>query len=466
MQDDTTTTAAGDAAATPRTAAPAAGAPPETDGSRRWYQDLDRSQWRSLAAANLGWLFDGFETYALILTAGVVLRRLDPAAPPSQIAFLTGATIAVTLLGWGMGGILGGVFADYFGRRRALLTSMVLYAAFTGLSALSWSWTAFLVLRFVTGFALGSEWGTGTSLVAEMWPAKARAKAAGFMQCGLGLGFFIASAVWYFVAPIGPDSWRIMFAIGVLPALFALWLRRKVPESQNWSSAAARRKALKARAATDLTESERSFTRLTLRQIMADPRLRKLTILGSLMSLVTTLAWWGISTWVPLYVSGVAAGQGHSASAWASGAGMIYNAGAILGYVAFGFLADRFGRKPTVLLYFAASLVLTPVLFLWTHSIGLVVVVLIVNGFFTLGQYTWMPVWLPEFYPTHLRATGAAFVFNAARFIAFLGPLLSGWIISQLGGYGIAATVVGCIYVLGIIVAPFCPETRGRPLPE
>ncbi|MEU4671803.1 MFS transporter [Amycolatopsis sp. NPDC023774] len=434
--------------------------------STSWTKTLTRTQWRSLIAANLGWLFDGFETYALILTAAVVLKRLDPGAPASQVAFLTGATIAVTLLGWGFGGILGGVFADYFGRRRALLTSMVLYATFTGLTAASWSWASFLVLRFITGFALGSEWGTGTSLVAETWPANARAKAAGLMQCGLGLGFFIASACWLFIAPLGADSWRYMFLIGVLPALFALWLRKSVPESENWKSAHKRRKELKERKDQQLTEHEQSFTRLTLRQIMIDPKLRKLTILGSLMSLVTTLGWWGISTWVPAYVASVAASNGASGQSWASAAGMIYNAGAIAGYISFGFIADRYGRKPAVLLFFGASLVLTPVLFLWTHSLGLIVIVLVINGFFTLGQYTWMPVWLPEFYPTHLRATGAAFVFNAARFVAFLGPLTAGAIISQLGGYGVAATVVGLIYILGLVVAPFCPETRGQQLPD
>jgi len=430
---------------------------------------VSRAQWRSLIAANLGWLFDGFETYALILTASTVLRRLDPGAPGGSIAFLTGATIAVTLLGWGMGGILGGVFADYFGRRRTLLTAIVLYAAFTGLSALSWSWASFLVLRFITGFALGSEWGTGTSLVAEIWPSKARAKAAGLMQCGLGLGFFIASVCWYFIAPLGPDSWRVMFALGVLPALFALWLRRSVPESEQWAAAQRRRAQLRERAAEtpgQFSAEDEVYTRFTLRQIFVDPKLRRLTILGSVMSLVTTLGWWGISTWVPLYVAEVAARSGHSASAWASGAGMIYNLGAIGGYICFGFLADRYGRKRTVLLYFACSLVLTPVLFLWVHDLRLIVAVLVVNGFFTLGQYTWMPVWLPEFYPTHLRATGVAFVFNAARFVAFLGPLLSGAIIAKLGGYGIAATAVGAIYLVGLVVAPLCPETRGRPLPE
>ncbi|MFE7276782.1 MULTISPECIES: MFS transporter [Streptomyces] len=427
---------------------------------------LTRTQRRSLFAANLGWLFDGFETYALILTAGVVLRQLDPSASATQVSFLTGVTISLTLLGWGFGGILGGIFADYFGRRRALLTSMVLYATFTGLTALSWSWTSFLVLRFITGFALGSEWGTGTALVAETWPKNARAKAAGLMQCGLGLGFFVASACWYFIAPLGADSWRYLFLIGVLPALFALWLRRKVPESEQWTAAHQRRRELRERGDDELTAGERSFTRLTLYQVLSDPKLRMLTILGSLMSLATTLGWWGVSTWVPAYVGSLASDSGQDAAAWASRAGMIYNVGAVAGYIAFGFLADRFGRRPAVLLYFGASLVLTPVLFLWTHDLRLIVLVLVVNGFFTLGQYTWMPVWLPEFYPTHLRATGAAFVFNAARFIAFLGPLTAGAIISRLGGYGIAATTVGLIYVLGLVVALFCPETKGKPLPE
>jgi MFS family permease len=431
-----------------------------------WFSGLRRSEWRSLGAANLGWLFDGFETYALILTAGTVIHELDATAKPSHVSFLVGVTIATTLLGWGIGGILGGIFADYFGRRRALLTSMIMYALFTGLTAVSWSWSSFIVLRFVTGFALGSEWGTGTSLVAEMWPRHARAKAAGLMQCGLGLGFFIASFCWNFIQPLGHGAWRYMFVLGVLPALFALWLRRQVPESPRWTGAQRQRAELRDRDSATLDEHERSFTIFTLRAILADPKLRKLTILGSLMSLVTTLAWWGISTWVPAYTAALAAKHGGDAGSWASRAGMIYNAGAIAGYISFGFIADKIGRKPAVLLYFGASLILTPVLFLWTHSLGLVVIVLVINGFFTLGQYTWMPVWLPEFYPTHLRATGAAFVFNAARFVAFLGPLLSGAIISHLGGYGVAATTVGMIYILGIAVAPFCPETRGRQLPE
>ncbi|HEY0450310.1 MFS transporter [Actinophytocola sp.] len=428
-----------------------------------WYRSLDRTKWRALIAANLGWLFDGFETYALILTAGVAIKQLHPQAA-GNLPFYIGLTIAMTLLGWGFGGIVGGVVADYLGRRKVLLISITLYSIFTGLSAFAWNWESFLILRLLTGVTLGSEWGTGTSLVAEMWPAHARAKAAGLMQCGLGLGFFVASAAWHFIAPLGASSWRYMFLLGVLPALFALWLRRSVPESEKWTKVARRRSDLQAR--SSLSTAERRYTRFTLRQILTDPTLRRLTILGSIMSTVTTLAWWGISTWVPAYVGSKAAAEGHDPQSYASTAGMIYNVGAIAGYISLGFAADRFGRKGTVFTYFAASLIMTPVLFLWTSDLTLVLVLCAVNGFFTLGQYTWMPVWLPEFYPTHLRATGAAFVFNAARFVAFLGPLLAGSIIAGLGGYGTAAAVVGLIYVVGMLVVPFCPETKGRQLPE
>jgi MFS family permease len=183
------------------------------------------------------------------------------------------------------------------------------------------------------------------------------------------------------------------------------------------------------------------------------------------MSLTTTLAWWGISSWVPPYIASVAAKANLPGSQWASYAGMAYNIGGILGYAGLGFLADRFGRKPVVMFYFAGSLLMTPVLFLWTTDLNLLLIAAAVNAFFTLGQYSWMAVWLPELFPTRSRATGIAFSFNAPRFIAFLGPLFAGALIVQFGGFSRAAMIISCIYVLGFCVVPFLPETRGRPLP-
>jgi MFS family permease len=211
---------------------------------------------------------------------------------------------------------------------------------------------------------------------------------------------------------------------------------------------------------------QQHYARFTLADLFLDKKLRRLVILGSLMSLTTTVGWWGISTWVPSYVASIAVQNHLPGQQWASISGMVYNLGAIAGYIALGFMADAWGRKRTTILYFAASLVLTPVLFLLTHDLYMVLIVTLINAFFTLGQYTWMPVWLPECFPTRTRATAVAFVFNAARFVAFLGPLFAGLIISKLGGYGVAATTVGLIYILGLAVAFFYPETKGKPLPE
>ena len=437
-------------------------------GSRPWYRALSRGQWNALLASNLGWLFDGYETYALILTVGVALRQLlDPALYPGIPAY-AGTVIAITLLGWGIGGLIGGVLADYIGRKRTMILAILAYSLMTGLSALSWDWVSFAVLRFLVGIAIGSEWATGTSITAELWPDHARGKGAGLMQCGLGIGFFIASFVWLLVSPYGPGAWRYMYLIGILPALVTLWIRRGIPELALWQDASARRRAAVARkrSGETLHAQDAALVRFTLVDLFADPELRRRTLIALLMSLTTTLGWWGISSWVPPYIAATATKAGLSAPQWASFAGMCYNIGAIAGYIGLGFLADAFGRKPVVMLFFALAFLLTPVLFLWTHDLHLLLLVAGINGFFTLGQYTWMSTWLPELYPTRLRATGVAFSFNAPRFIAFMGPLIAGTLIVNLGGYGLAATMVGFIYILGFVATPFLPETRGKTLPE
>jgi MFS family permease len=144
---------------------------------------------------------------------------------------------------------------------------------------------------------------------------------------------------------------------------------------------------------------------------------------------------------------------------------MAYNAAAVIGYVAFGFLADAIGRKPVTACYVLASLLSVVALFLWAQGLAAMLVLAGVCGFFVSGQFTWMPIWLPELFPTRIRATAAAFVFNTPRFIAWLGPLASGWIIANLGGYGNAALALSLLYIVGLAAVPFLPETKGKPLP-
>jgi MFS family permease len=435
--------------------------------SQPWYSALNRAQWITVVASNLGWLFDGYETYAVFLTVGIALRQLLDPAQFAQIPVYAGTIIALTLLGWGIGGMIGGILADYLGRKRTMMLAILAYSIVTGLSAFAWDWMSFAVLRFLVGVAIGSEWVTGASIVSELWPDRVRGRGAGFMQCGLGIGFFLASLVWVYVGGMGPSAWRYMFLIGVLPALLTLWVRRAIPESALWEHVNGQRRVAseRKRSGAALQEHEQALARFTLVDVFHEPEVRRRTLIAFLMSLATTFGFWGISTWVPPYVASIAASASLPGPQWAGFAGMAYNAGAVGGYILFGVLADIWGRRPTTMLYFVGAFALVPVLFLWTQDLTLLLVAAAGLGWFATGQYTWMAAWLPELFPTRIRATGAAFVFNAPRFIAWVGPLISGTLIATFGGFSQAAMAIGAVYILGFVAALFLPETKGKPLP-
>ena len=288
------------------------------------------------------------------------------------------------------------------------------------------------------------------------------------MQCGLGLGFFIASVTWLYISPMGPDAWRYMYLIGVLPALLTLWIRRAIPESELWEEVNKKRIAAinLQKNGNELNDDQSKLAKFTLVDLFTDKSLRKQTIVIFLMSLTTTVGFWGISTWVPPFIASIAGASGKLAPQWASYAGMAYTAGSVTGYIAFGFLADKFGRKPVTIIFFLISLIMTPVFFFLTKDLTWLLMLAFITAAFANGQYTWMPVWIPELYPTRIRATALAFAFNAPRFIAFLGPLLAGSMIVAFGGFGKAAMVLASIYILGILVTPMLRETKGQSLPR
>jgi MFS family permease len=432
-----------------------------------WYRLLDRSQWNTLIASNLGWMFDGYETFAVVMAVGVALRQLLEPSQYSQIPVYAGTVIALTLLGWGIGGLIGGVIADYLGRKRTMMLAILAYSVMTGLSAFAWDWVSFAVLRFLVGLAIGSEWVTGASIVAELWPDRARGRGVGLMQCGLGAGFFLASFVWLFVGAMGPNAWRYMFLIGVLPALLTLWVRRAIPESERWERVNDQRRAAlqRKRSGAALGAQDEALARFTVADLFVEPEIRRRVILAFIMSLATTFAFWGIGAWIPPYIGAAATKAGLSNEAWQSYAGMALNGGAIPSYVAYGFLADAFGRKPVTILYVIGSMLSVSLLFLWAQDLTFMLVGAGLCGVFVSAQYTWMAAWLPELFPTRMRATAAGFVFNTPRLIAWTGPLISGWLITEAGGFSPAAVAISMVYILSLAAAPFLPETRGKPLP-
>jgi len=401
------------------------------------------------------------------MSVGAALRQLLEPAQYGQIPVYAGTLIALTLLGWGIGGLIGGVLADYLGRKRTMMLAILAYSVMTGLSAFAWDWVSFAVLRFLVGLAIGSEWVTGASIVSELWPDRARGRGIGLMQSGLGAGFFLASFAWLFVGAMGPSAWRYMFLIGVLPALLTLWVRRAIPESERWERVNDQRQAAleRKRSGTSLGAQDEALARFTVADLFVEPETRRRVILAFMMSLATTFAFWGISAWIPPYIGAVATKAGLSTQAWQSYAGMALNGSAVFGYAGFGFLADAFGRKPVTIFYVVASLVSVALLFLWAQDLTFTLIGAGLCGIFVSGQYTWMAAWLPELFPTRMRATAAGFVFNMPRLIAWTGPLISGWLITHAGGFSQAAVAISSIYILSLAAAPVLPETKGKPLP-
>ena len=284
-----------------------------------WYRTLNATQWKTLLASNLGWVFDGFEAFALILTVGLAMRQLLSPADLANLPTYAGGIIALTLIGWAIGGMAAGVVADYIGRKRTMILSILTYSIMTGLSAIAWDWTSFAALRFLVGLAIGAEWVTGTAMTAEFWPDHARGRGAGLFQCGFGIGFFLASLVWLFVSTTGAGAWRTMYLIGVLPALLTLWIRKSIPESTLWEEESKRRRAVaeRERRGEAISADEQALTRFTLAELFAEPEIRRRTIVGLIMATASAVGFWAISTWVPPFGGAMAAKTGLPAAQWA-----------------------------------------------------------------------------------------------------------------------------------------------------
>ena len=388
----------------PRGPAGAAAASISQVGPLSWWGSLPADAKRALIVSYLGWVFDGYETFALVIVANTALQQILPADLRGAALTYQGIVIAITLLGWACGGVLWGILADYIGRKPTMIQSILIYSVFTGLTFFVQSWQMLAVLRFLTGLGLGAEWSTGVALVVEKWPERSRAKAAAVLQSGIAVGFFIASFAWFLFQGIGPDGWRYMFLVGILPALVVLYLRRSVRESERWALVAARRRRLES--GVPQTEDDLRLRQFTLKALFTEPKMRRDTIVALLMSLATNVGWWGVATWVPVFIGlQMRARFQASADLWSSYAGIVYNGLAIVGLITFAFVADWVGRKPTLLLYFGLSILVVPLLFLGTWPPAVLLIIAGLTGVFTSGQYSWFAVYVPELYPTRVRAT-------------------------------------------------------------
>jgi SHS family sialic acid transporter-like MFS transporter len=440
-----------------------------------------RGQWLAVTAAGLGWMFDGFEMGLFPLAArpaltellaGPVAAGLPDGASPEQVKAALEVAVggwyavvtAMFLFGAAAGGAVFGWLGDCIGRSRALLLSVLTYSVVTGLGGFATAAWQLAVLRFVAALGMGGEWSLGVALVMEVWPSKARPYLAGVIGMAANLGYLLVGVVSLGIDAVitnSGSSWRPLMFVGVAPAMLCLLIRLFVPESDKWKAAVA--------------EGPKPTPLDLLR-----PELRGRTFLAIAVIGVALLGTWGSVQWLAPWTSkfveraqlaqGVAPDEARAVAKTASTYAQMASAfGACVGAMAASLLAWQFGRRIVYFFLCLASLGVTAWLFRtpWEFGAIFLAVSFLVGGV-TATFYGWAPLYLPELFPTRIRATGQGVAFNFGRIFAGIGTLVLTGQMAQRFQADLASSLAttSLIYAVGLVLIWFAPETKGQPLPD
>ena len=402
------------------------------------------AQRRTLLAAALGWMLDAFDVmlYALVLTH--VMRDLG------MTKGIAGLLNTLTLLASGIGGVLFGFIADRIGRARALMLSILTYSICSFASGLSTSVQMLAAFRFILGLGMGGEWNTGATLVAETWPTHLRAKALAAVQSSWAIGYALAALVAGIVLRYA--NWRAVFFVGIIPALVTLWIRRSVPESEMWK----RNRVVTSQ--LDNESGKSSFWSLFL------PPYLHPTFFLLLMNFFGLFGWWGLFSWIPPYLSLPVDQGGRGFGLMGTTALLLFLnlAGMFPGYLSFGFVADRLGRRKSFVLYLLLTALLVPLYAIARNALVILILGAVV-AFFGTGFFSGSALIGSEIFPTRLRARALGFTYNGARMISSLAPFVIGYV-GQRKGLGPAFFLCSLSFFLAAMMALQLPETRGKEL--
>lgn len=430
---------------------------------------LTRYQWLVLFAAWLGWGFDLFDSILFNFVAPncvPTLLQLPIGSPEAQHATLywTGILTSLLLIGWAAGGVLFGYVGDRIGRTRTLLITMLMYALGTAACAFAPNIWVLVCFRIIASLGIGGEWAAGAAMVAEVMPEQRRVEAGALLYTSAVFGTTLATLLnlqiagrWFVDQP--EVSWRYVFLCGLIPAAVAFGVRLFVKEPERW------------------TRIARSSAPPRLGELFS-PQLRRVTLSGFLMAVIALITWWSCNAFLPVFATGLAQTEGalrgldksatlHLVEDWKFTATMVFNIGGLLGTLLTIPAAKQLGRRPMFAIYFAVATVaifvtfgapLPPQMRLYSYFlIGLSV-------FGVFGSFTY---YLPELFPTRLRATGAGFCYNIGRVIAAIGPFMVGLLASKVAGGAIGVLFwIGVVPLAGLLLMPLVIETRGRMLPD
>jgi MFS family permease len=401
-----------------------------------WYREIDRTQWRTLFAAQLGWMLDAMDVmlYSFALTAIRAEFHLSAAA--------AGALGAAPLVTSALGGMLFGWLSDRYGRSRALVWSILTFSAFTAFTATARGIPELIFWRAIVGVGLGGEWAAGAVLVAETWPPRHRGKAIGLMQSAWAIGYLLAAVLAGVMLPRW--GWRSLFLAGVVPALVTLWIRRNIPEPPKWQ------------------KPSHSLPG-ALRMLFAPGLLPNVTLFTTLCCSIL-FGYWGLFTWLPAYLSMPLAQGGAGLGVLKSSAWIVpLQIGAFFGYLSFGFYADRVGRRAAFLTFVLTTAVLVPVYGLFGRNAALLLAIGPLVGFFGHGYFSALGAMAAELFPAAVRTTAQGFGYNTGRALAGLAPVTVG-ALADRHGIGAALAFTSVFFLLGALLMMRMPrESRGEP---
>lgn len=403
-----------------------------------WWKEASPDARRALVAASFGWMLDAFDVmlYAMVLAALMADLGLTKAT--------AGLLGSLTLVASAVGGFIFGVVADRLGRRKALMASILIYSVFTAACGLATGVVMLAVFRIFLGLGMGGEWASGAALVSETWPARHRGKALGIVQSSWAVGYAAAAAVAALVLPVW--GWRGVFFVGVLPAFFTLWIQRRVREPEIWRNVRAKAPSVRA----------------GLGEIFGQRRLR-LTLFVTLMNACTMFAWWGFNLWLPAYLSMPSGEGGIGLGPRTMSVLVIFmQAGMWLGYITFGFISDRLGRKRSYVGFLVVA-ALSMLLYSQTRQPLLLLALGPFVAFFGTGYFTGFGALTAEIYPTAVRATAQGITYNAGRIVSAAAPFVVG-ALAQTRGFGFAFTLIAGAFLAAAALWAGIPETMGKPL--
>jgi MFS family permease len=391
-----------------------------------WITEATRDQKRSLLAAFLGYMLDAMDVMLYAFVLGQVQREMHLSAA------MSGAMMSATLVAAAAGGIGFGWIADRFGRTRALTSSILIYSVATAACGLTHTALELVLCRAVLGLGMGGEWAAGAALVAETWPTKHRGKALALVQSAWAVGYALGAAL---VAMVMPRfGWRAVFFAGVIPALITLWFRHGIRESDAWQSQTAESKS-------------RPGTSQLFRGTLG-----RNTLICASMNACALFGWWGLFTWVPSFLSRPVAEGGRGlnivqTSSWT----ITMQVGTFLGYLVFGYIADRVSRKYTYISFLLIAACLVP-LFAFVRSPNALLVIGPLVGFFGTGYFSGFGVIASELFPTSVRGTAMGFVYNIGRVLSAAAPWLIGSI-SDIAGLSAALCITSVAFLLAAWIA-------------